>query len=120
LIAVTDHVEMEAGPRPGELAVQSASQDGKLMVSVAGELDIVSAPELQEVLEAAQSSGAPNLVVDLAGLQFIDSTGLRVLLAAKRDADRGGGSLRILNPRAEVRRLLEIAGVLTLLSADGH
>lgn len=89
------------------------------MVAVAGELDIVSAPELKEVLEAAQSTGAPDLVVDLGGLQFIDSTGLRVLLTAKRDADRGGGSLQIRNPQAEVRRLLEIAGVLTLLSADG-
>lgn len=112
-------VEM-AAPRPDEFRVHTASRDGSVVVSLTGELDISTSPELSQALESAQSDPTRAVVVDLAGLQFIDSTGLRVLLGAKRDADRAGAELRVRNPRTEVRRLLEIAGVLELLSADCH
>jgi anti-sigma B factor antagonist len=115
---VIEHVEVEAVPNPGELALQTVSQDGAVVVSLTGELDIRSSPELQDVLAAAQSGDARTVVVDLSGLQFIDSTGLRVLLRAKRHANDGGSELRVRNAPAEVRRLLQIAGVLELLSAE--
>ena len=115
---MTEHLETEAAPRPGELTVETARVEGGSVVSVRGELDISSAPAFKQALEGSRASDTCTVVVDLAQLVFIDSTGLRVLLAAKQRAAAGGGDLSIRNARAEVRRLLEIAGVLELLSAE--
>jgi anti-sigma B factor antagonist len=115
---VTEDVETEAVPRPGEFAIETVRVEGGSVVSVRGELDIASSPAFKQALEGARATDACTVLVDLAGLQFIDSTGLRVLLAAKQRAAAGGGDLRIRNARAGVRRLLEIAGVLELLSAE--
>ena len=115
---MSKHLESEAKPSPGELSVDTASNDGTIVVAVRGELDIASAPRFKLTLETAESGDVRLVIVDLAELQFIDSTGLRVLLDAKRRASAAGGDLRIVNARGEVRRLLEIAGVLELLSAE--
>lgn len=115
---MTEHLETEAAPRPGELLVETLRVEGGSVVSVRGELDISSASAFKQALEGARATDTCRVVVDLAGLSFIDSTGLRVLLAGKQRATAGGGDLRIRNARAEVRRLLEIAGVLELLSAE--
>ncbi len=115
-----EHLGVQAVPDAGQFALQTASRDGTVVVSLTGELDIRTSPELQHTLATAQSGDARSVVVDLSELQFIDSTGLRVLLRAKRHANDGGSELHVRNARAEVRRLLEIAGVLELLSADGN
>ena len=105
---MTEHLETEAKPRPGEFLVETVRVEGGSVVSVRGELDISSAPAFKQALDGARASDACTLVVDLAGLEFIDSTGLRVLLAGKQRAAAGGGDLLIRNPRAQVRRLLEL------------
>lgn len=72
-----------------------------------GELDMATADDLSEVLRAAAGRDEP-LVLDLSGVSFIDSSGLRVLLEGA-ELSRGSGSLVIARPSAQVRRLLDIS-----------
>ena len=63
------------------------------VVSVTGEVDSFTAPALEQELEWVLGDGASNAVVDLAGVGFIDSTGLRVLLKALPRFEQRGGRL---------------------------
>lgn len=111
--------ETERAPLAGDLRIERVEAEGEIVLSLTGELDISSARDLELELEAAQASGAPKVVVDMAGLEFIDSTGLRVLLAAWRSADGRGQQLVLRNAQNQVRRLFEVAGILEKLSLDG-
>lgn len=72
-----------------------------------GELDMATADDLSQLLRAAAADGGP-VLLDLSGISFMDSSGLRVLLEAA-ELIRGSGSLVIVHPSAQVRRLLEIS-----------
>jgi len=86
--------------------------DGELhTVSVHGELDQGTAPQLRGVLGSAIGDASASVLVDLSECDFIDSTGLSLLVEAKRrlgDEQRGFG---VCCPDADVRRLLELTGI---------
>ena len=91
--------------------VEAASDGGLHTVSVIGELDQATAPELRGTLTEAIGDGSVSVLVDLSDCDFIDSTGLSLLVDAKRrlgEADRGFG---VCCPDADVRRLLELTGI---------
>jgi anti-anti-sigma factor len=92
----------------------------ELWVLPAGELDIGSAPELSETLSLALASDAPAIVVDLRGLELMDSTGLRTLLEAQ--AAEGGERVAFVAGNELVQGVLRLSGVLETLPfrpADG-
>jgi anti-anti-sigma factor len=83
--------------------------DGVLRVVLRGELDLATAGRLQAALDAAN---AHPVVVDLRGLTFMDSTGVRTLLQASDDAARAGRSLRFVMPaEGEARTTLAETGI---------
>jgi anti-anti-sigma factor len=85
--------------------------DGTVVVTVRGELDMATAPELQAVLAdlAARGQGT---VLDLSALSFIDSTGLRLVLAAGVESERDGWGFALARDLpTPVDRLLDLAGV---------
>jgi anti-sigma B factor antagonist len=81
------------------------------VISVTGEIDSFSAPALEQELERVLGDGASNAVVDLAGVGFIDSTGLRVLLKALPRFTKRGGKLVLVSDDRRVLRTLEITGL---------
>ena len=82
------------------------------MVAVSGEIDLYTAPRLQSELAAAvMSEGPARVVVDMAGVDFCDSTGMNVLLAALRRARERGGDLVLAGPRPGVRKILQVTGL---------
>lgn len=90
--------------------VEGESLDGVQAVSVFGELDQATAPELRGALDEAVANGG-GVCVDLSECSFIDSSGLSLLVETQRrlgDADRG---FAVCAPRTEVRRLFELTGV---------
>jgi anti-sigma B factor antagonist len=93
------------------LTVSAAREDDGVRVVLAGELDIGSAPEVEEVLHKVESDGAQTLTIDLRGLTFMDSTGLRMLVAADKRAKDAGRSLRIVRGPAPVQRILDLTGL---------
>ena len=75
---------------------------------VHGDADLYSAPELREHVRSAIDAGATTIVVDLTDAAVVDSTSLGVLLAAMRRLHEQNGQIRLVVPRAEVRRVFEI------------
>jgi anti-sigma B factor antagonist len=75
---------------------------------VHGDADLYSAPELREHVRRAIDGGATTIVVDLSDAAVVDSTSLGVLLAAMRRLREQNGQIRLVVPRAEVRRVFEI------------
>ena len=95
-----------------ELRVSSRSQGDHVILALAGEIDLYTAPKLQSELTAALAAGKPaQLVVDMSAVEFCDSTGMNVLLAAHRLATERGGGLTLAAPRAPVRKVLEVTGL---------
>jgi anti-sigma B factor antagonist len=84
------------------------------LVRVTGELDLYTAPQLDNELEGILRDGAVHVVVDLRDVPFLDSTGLGVLLSAAHRLGKDGFVLTGLGP--ESRRVLEITGADRLLT----
>jgi anti-sigma B factor antagonist len=88
--------------------------EGVTVVRVSGDLDCYSAPQLRAALWALVADGHQEVVVDVGGTNFIDSTGLGVLVGGVRRLREGGGKLVLRSPNALTRRLFEITGVTKL------
>lgn len=82
-------------------------------MSLAGELDVTHAQEVRDVL--TRSSPAP-VVVDLSGLDFIDSSGITAVVAAREEILEEGMGFAIRGARGSVRRVFEICGLTDLLA----
>jgi anti-sigma B factor antagonist len=85
-------------------------------VTVSGELDLATAPQLEAVFEALEPARSDRVVVDLEAVTFLDSSGIRALVRAKRRFDRLGAALAVEAVSPPARQVLEISGVLDLLS----
>lgn len=81
------------------------------VVVVAGELSLAEAPILERHLADVLSKTSSPVVVDLAGVEFIDSTGLSVLVRAQQRATERGVEFGVQNPRAQAHRLLSLTGL---------
>lgn len=84
--------------------------DGTELLIVGGELDVETAPELQRALAEAAARKA-SVVLDLANLEFIDSSGIGVLVRAELQATRDGRRLLLRNIPPQAARILSIAGL---------
>jgi anti-sigma B factor antagonist len=80
------------------------------LVSVAGELDMHSAPDLERELRAALDGGAEVVIVDLAKCDFIDSTALGVLVSTRKELEPTGGRISLIASDSNIRRVFEITG----------
>lgn len=92
------------------LTVDVSSEGDWYVVSVTGEVDLATAPSLRRAFEdAGDSSDA--VLADLSGVSFMDSTGLRVLIAAHQGLEAAGGKFAVVPGDGAVARLLDITGV---------
>jgi anti-sigma B factor antagonist len=97
--------------RQVELKVTTWSQGDHTVLSVTGEIDLYTAPRLQSELTAALSTSPARLIVDMSGVDFCDSTGINVLLAAHRTARERGGELQLAGPGSATRKVLQVTGL---------
>jgi anti-sigma B factor antagonist len=91
---------------------------GGILLRVRGELDLAGAPILSERLRRLRERGEP-VVLDLDELEFIDMSGLRVLLAASDEASQDGWSFAVTRGSAQVRRLIALVRLDGQLPLDG-
>ena len=82
--------------------------EGAVVVAFSGELDISRAEEVELELERIEAEGPTVLVLDLRGLEFLDSTGLRIILAADTRARRSGHNVSIVPGPEKVQRVFRI------------
>jgi anti-sigma B factor antagonist len=94
-----------------ELKVTTRSQGDHTVVSVLGEIDLYTAPRLQSELMNALGASPARLIVDMSGVDFCDSTGINVLLAAHRHAREHGAELQLAGPGSATRKVLQVTGL---------
>ena len=83
-------------------------EDGKLTLALSGRLDTNTSPDLEA---AVKLDGVEELVFDFAGLEYIASSGLRVLLGAQKTMTAKGGRMLVANPNEMVRGVFEVTGL---------
>jgi anti-sigma B factor antagonist len=93
------------------LQINVLREPKRVVLELHGELDIVGAPLLQAEIENPEIDGTTMVVLDLQDLQFIDSAGLRVILAAHERSQQRGQAFALTPGSQQVQRLLSIAGV---------
>lgn len=91
---------------------------GAVVLAMHGDADLHAAPMLSSRLDGAIDGGAPGIVVDLSDVPFLDSTALGVLVAGMKRLRATRRQLRLVAPRAEVRRLLELTLLDRVLAID--
>jgi anti-sigma B factor antagonist len=99
------------------------SSAGETMLIVGGEIDLTTAPQLQDALDNALDARPSGLAVDLSAVEFLDSTGLRTLITAHERADELGFPLTWVDPAPPVLRLFGLTGVdqrLNVRSSDSR
>jgi anti-anti-sigma factor len=93
-------------------AIDSQTQ----VVEPHGELDLATAPDLQTSLDAVYDTGKRRIIVDLGEVPFIDSSGLRVLVAAHNKLVADGGALIVMCSDPFVRRVFDVARLTQVLN----
>ena len=92
------------------LSVTTDAPDHQVVMAVQGEIDLSTAEMLKRaVLQSIDSVECKTVVVDLRGVSFIDSSGLKALLIGRRDLAQNNIRLVVRNPQPQARRLFEIA-----------
>jgi anti-anti-sigma factor len=89
--------------------------DGALVVAPAGEIDIATAPLVREALEDAGRE-ASVVVMDFRQVDFMDTSGLQLLIQERRHAEESGRGFAVVRGPSRVQRLLDIAGLTPMLT----
>jgi anti-sigma B factor antagonist len=97
------------------LAVKRSRSDGYEVLAVEGEIDIVTAPRMIAALNEVLAEIESPLVVDLSSVIFMDSTGLALLINARRRVVRRGQGFAIVCPGGPISRVFEIADMVESL-----
>jgi anti-sigma B factor antagonist len=102
------------------VSVSTHAEGGEATVSVSGDIDLSSGPSVETAIAMAVSrSDTSATVVDLSGVDFLDSSGISILLKGRRLADQRGVAYRVVGARGMVRTVLDMTGVWAHLSGSG-
>jgi anti-anti-sigma factor len=96
--------------------VQEHNAGGAAVVAASGELDLRTSPQLEDRLARAFDAGAELVILDLRQIEFIDSTGLRVVVNAHQRAHDTGRRFAVVRGADQVERVLTLTGVRDLLT----
>src|SRR4051812_17242901 len=102
--------EMQLGGEV-ELSVVTRREGVRTVISVAGEIDVYTAPTLRERLNELVAEGEYHLVVDMAGVDFLDWTGLGVLVGGLKRTRSHGGTLQLVCDQEKILKVFRITGL---------
>ena len=94
-----------------DLSVTSREQGGRTIVEVGGEIDVYTAPVLRERLNDLVGEGHHHLIVDMQTVDFLDSTGLGVLVGGLKRVRAHEGSLRLVCTQERILKIFRITGL---------
>jgi anti-sigma B factor antagonist len=105
-----------------ELNVSSRSQGDHAVVTVSGEIDLYTAPRLHSELAAVIASAAPasQVILDMSGVDFCDSTGMNVLLSSLRASREKDVEFALSAPRPAVKKILQVTGLDAVFTISGE
>jgi anti-sigma B factor antagonist len=105
-------------PISTHLSIQRRDDARGVVITLSGDLDIVSAPELEQLLSELLAEDHPRVLVDLNKLSFVDSAGVSVLIRVKRQAETTGRRLLLRRPTAQLHRVFAVVGLAEWLDFE--
>ena len=115
---VEGHVVDDEMAMAQDLVLDVRQSGERATLSVRGELDVSTAPDLADLCRSVHAQGARDVEIDLTDTSFLDSSGLRALVGAHVLFNDIGGNMRLSHPSEPVRRLLDITGLTEYFSID--
>ena len=115
---VGDSVSMTAATRPTPFHCDVIPERDRVRVAPTGELDLMTAPQLDQTIHELLASGFDHIVLDLANLEFIDSTGLHLILSQQASADAGRYRLSLRPGPPAVQRIFALTGTLNQVNFE--
>ena len=94
-----------------DLTLESREEGDRTVVAVGGEIDVYTAPKLREQLVDLVNDGRYHLVVDMEAVEFLDSTGLGVLVGGLKRVRAHDGSLRLVCTQERILKIFRITGL---------
>jgi len=97
------------------MEIASRQQDDVSVVSVTDNLDATTSAEAKAYLGAEIAKGHTNLVIDVSGVTYLSSAGLRVILATMHQARSAGGDVRLAGAEGNIKRVVDMAGLAKIM-----
>ncbi len=94
-----------------DLSLTTRDEGDRTVVAVGGEIDVYTAPKLREQLVDLVNAGRYHLIVDMEGVEFLDSTGLGVLVGGLKRVRAHDGSLRLVCTQERILKIFRITGL---------
>jgi anti-sigma B factor antagonist len=107
----TDRTPSNAQEDLVDLSLTTRDEGDRTVVAVGGEIDVYTAPKLREQLVDLVNAGRYHLVVDMEGVEFLDSTGLGVLVGGLKRVRAHDGSLRLVCTQERILKIFRITGL---------
>ncbi|CAN5221533.1 hypothetical protein BH18ACT4_BH18ACT4_06720 [soil metagenome] len=105
--------------RAMDIGLEVSELKSAAVLAVHGEVDVATAPRLREQVLALVADGYEHIVIDLEGVEFLDSTGLGVLVGALKRVRTHGGELSLVCTRPRVLKVFEITGLTRVFAIHG-
>jgi anti-sigma B factor antagonist len=105
-------------PVPIDLLIQRNDDAEGVVLTLSGELDLASAPELEQRLQEILAESPRRLLLDLNQLTFVDSAGVSVLIRAKKDAEASGCRVVLRRATAQLHRVFSVVGLANWLVVE--
>jgi anti-sigma B factor antagonist len=100
------------------LSITRTDDDRGVVLALSGELDVITAPDLAEQLDALASEACPRVLIELSGLTFVDSAGVSVLVKSRHEAEANGRRLILRNATEQVSQVFSVLGLASWLAYE--
>lgn len=97
------------------MQITSTQQDGVTIMALNGNLDAITVDQVAETVAAELAQPNPKIILDLSGVEFMSSAGLRAILASAQEARNSDGDLRLAAAQSNVKRVLDFSGFTKIL-----
>ena len=102
-----------------ECEIGNAGSGADCVLTVRGDIDLASAPDFETSLRTALDQSPSSITIDLTGLTFIDSSGLRALVSVSKEAQSRDATIALRNVPRHAQRVLDITGLSELFDGQG-
>ena len=93
-------------------------QEDKYLVTLEGELDTAAAAEVEQKLQPLSNTGGLDVVIDCAGLEYIASSGLRILISILKGAKAGGSKVVLRNMSEDIKSVFRLTGFINIFEVE--
>jgi anti-anti-sigma factor len=101
---------------PEPFSIARSDDERGVVLALFGELDVISAPELAEQLDALAADACPLVLLELSGLTFVDSAGVSVLVKARHEAEANGRRLILRGATEQMHQVFSVLGLADWLA----